>query len=910
LGAVALPDEINKLRRKTAELEAENRRLKDALHQSEELFNKVFQASSNMMAIHTIKEGRFVDVNEAAASLGGFKREELIGHTMAEYNLLADPSFEKEVARRLKEDEKAYNLEQRMRTKNGELRTVLASMDPITINNEPCMLAVSVDITEQVEKSDALRRSEEKYRMLVENSLQGLAIIQDSRFVFCNKRFAAMWGYSLEELLSLSPEEIEAMAHPDDRALIQQRYRDQLAGMPVIPRFEFRGIKKDASPIWLEAHTSVLEYNERPAIQSVYMDITERRNAENALRESEERFRLIAETIDEIFWIYDTEKQYATYLSPAFDRIWGKSRERVVENPKPSFDAIHPDDREHVKSAYRDLENGRLMDCEYRIIRPDGSIRHIWNRGYPVPDNTGKIKRYVGVGQDITAFKNAEKALKDSKEYFNQIINRIGDPIFVKDSDHRLVLVNDAMCDFIGRPQEELIGWTVMPDDLPVPFWEQEEEVFKTGREYISEDTLPDAQGTSHTLLAKKSLLTDKDGNKQIVGVLRDITEYKRLEAQFLQSQKMEAIGALAGGVAHDFNNLLNVINGYTELILEDLDPENPLVKDLTRVRDAGQRAATLTSQLLAFGRKQIMQPEIFNLNQVIANMSAMLRRLIGEDIEMVSSVHSEPLMVNADLGKIQQVVMNLVVNARDAMPHGGNITIETAGVEFKEGYLKDHPVTRPGPYAMLAISDNGIGMDAATQERIFEPFFTTKEKGKGTGLGLSTVYGIVKQSDGFVWVYSEPGKGTTAKAYFPRVTRLASKTQSESKKDAELIGSETVLVAEDEEAVRALVSRVLRDRGYNVLEAADGMEALRISKNYTQEIHLVVTDVVMPGVGGRSLMSSLKKARPGIKSLFISGYTDNAIVHHGILDSEIAFLQKPFSIDGLIGKVQEALSA
>ena len=901
--------EIKQLRQKVAKLEAENNRLTKALHQSEEWFRKIFHASSNMMAIHTIKEGRFVDLNEAAASLGGFKREELIGHTMSELNLVDDPRFYGSRGRKYREKGKTRNQELKMRTKKGDMRTVLASTDPITINDEPCLLAVSVDITELEEKADALRRSEEKYRMLVENSLQGLAIIQDSRFVFCNNTFAVMLGYSMEELISLSPGEIRTMVHPDDQAVLRKRYRDQLAGKSISPRFEYRAIKKDGTSIWLEVHTSVMEYNGKPAIQSVCMDITERKKAENALRESEERFRLIAETIDEIFWIYDTEEKVLTYLSPAFDRIWGYPRERLLNNKEPFMDPIHPDDWDRVAAGAQLLETGKPMNYAYRIVRSDGSIRSLWHRGFPVRDENGKVKRYVGVGQDITEWRRAEEALKESKEYLNQIINCISDPIFVKDREHRIVLINDATCDFIGMPREELIGTSEMPEIVAKHFWEQEEEVFNTNEESISEDTFPDGKGNTRTIMTKKSLLTDKSGNKQIVGVLRDITEYKRLEAQFLQSQKMEAIGVLAGGVAHDFNNLLNVINGYTELILEDLDSESPLSKDVAQIRDAGKRAATLTSQLLAFGRKQIMQPEILDLNQVIANMSSMLCRMIGEDIEIVTNTHPDPLMVNADLGKIQQVVMNLVVNARDAMPEGGKLTIETSNVDFKENYINRHPVAKPGPYVMLAISDNGIGMDSVTQARIFEPFFTTKAKGKGTGLGLSTVYGIVKQSDGFVWVYSEPGKGTTVKIYFPRAESPVKEVALEKEMDPGFRGSETVLVVEDEESVRALASRILRDRGYNVLEAADGVEALRIAQNYQQEIHLVLTDVVMPGVGGRAVISHLEEDRPGIKSLYISGYTDNAIVHHGILDSDIAFLQKPFSVDGLARKVREVLN-
>jgi signal transduction histidine kinase/CheY-like chemotaxis protein len=450
----------------------------------------------------------------------------------------------------------------------------------------------------------------------------------------------------------------------------------------------------------------------------------------------------------------------------------------------------------------------------------------------------------------------------------------------------------------------------LLPEEHAAAVWEQDEQIFQTGRECIYEDNFTDSQGSQHTVMTIKSLLNREGRDKQIICVLRDITEHKRLEAQFLQAQKMEAIGVLAGGVAHDFNTLLNVINGYSELVLEDLAQDNPIRRDIEQVREAGQRAATLTSQLLAFSRKQILQSEILDLNSVIADMSSMLRRLIGEDIEFVSITQPGLGLINADPGQIQQIVMNLAVNARDAMSQGGKLTIETGNVDLDQNYLHRRPILKAGPYVMLAISDNGIGMDAATQAQIFEPFFTTKEKGKGTGLGLSTVYGIVKQSNGFIWVYSEPGKGTTFKIYFPRTSDEIATLAGGSKLELRSRGSETVLIVEDEASVRALACRILRERGHNVLEAKDGIEALRIVQEFKEEIHLVLTDVIMPGMNGGELVARLQAMRSGIKALYVSGYTDNGIVHNGVLDSNAAFLQKPFSADGLARKVREVIDS
>jgi nitrogen-specific signal transduction histidine kinase/CheY-like chemotaxis protein len=391
--------------------------------------------------------------------------------------------------------------------------------------------------------------------------------------------------------------------------------------------------------------------------------------------------------------------------------------------------------------------------------------------------------------------------------------------------------------------------------------------------------------------------------------VLRDITEHKQLEAQFMQAQKMEAIGVLAGGVAHDFNNLLNVINGYCELVLEDLAKDNPIYNDIQQIGQAGTRAKSLTSQLLAFSRNQILQPVILDLNDIIDSTNLMLRRLIPEDIDLVIIAQPGLGLIYADPGQIQQILMNLIVNARDAMPQGGKLTIETANVDHDKGYVQSHPVVKVGSYAMLAISDNGVGMDETTKAHLFEPFFTTKGKGKGTGLGLSTVYGIVKQSNGFIWVYSEPGKGATFKIYFPRVEGNVSKLIEQTESEERIRGVETVLITEDESSVRNLVARILRERGYTVLEASNGQNALDIAREYTGEIHLAITDIIMPGMNGRDLGSRLETMRPDLKVLYVSGYTDNAIVHHGILDSGVAFLQKPFTVGDLTRKVREMLN-
>jgi nitrogen-specific signal transduction histidine kinase/ActR/RegA family two-component response regulator len=386
-----------------------------------------------------------------------------------------------------------------------------------------------------------------------------------------------------------------------------------------------------------------------------------------------------------------------------------------------------------------------------------------------------------------------------------------------------------------------------------------------------------------------------------------DITGRRQLEDQLRQAQKMEAVGMLAGGVAHDFNNLLTIITGYSQLILNNLRPNDPNRHSAEQIMKAGERAAALTKQLLAFSRRQVLQPRVIDLNKLVSGLTIMLQRLIGEDIDLRLVLQPELGTVSADPGQIEQVIMNLVVNARDAMPKGGVLTIETNHVPLDEHYTNRHISVKPGAYIMLAVSDNGGGMDSATQARLFEPFFTTKSAGRGTGLGLSTVFGIVKQSGGSVDVYSEVGRGTTVKVYLPRVDQPVV-VEPEKKARPAVRGAETILVVEDDEMVRTLVRETLEREGYKLLEAPGPLEARSVADTFRGPIQLMITDVVMPKVSGRELATQMNKARPDMKILYMSGYTDNAVLASGILQKEVAFLQKPFTPAALSEKVREVL--
>jgi two-component system cell cycle sensor histidine kinase/response regulator CckA len=396
----------------------------------------------------------------------------------------------------------------------------------------------------------------------------------------------------------------------------------------------------------------------------------------------------------------------------------------------------------------------------------------------------------------------------------------------------------------------------------------------------------------------------------RLAGVSRDVTEHHRLEAQFLQAQKMEAVGRLAGGVAHDFNNLLSVILGYTGLALDEPHPGERWRSDLEEVRRAGERASELTQQLLAFSRQQVLQTKVLDLSQVVLDMEKLLRRLLGEDIELSLQTARQPALVDMGPGQVEQIIMNLAVNARDAIPHGGRLQIETEGIELSAPAAASRPGLAPGPYVVLSVADNGIGMDASTREHIFEPFFTTKEMGKGTGLGLSTVYGIVKQSKGHISLHSELGQGSTFKVYLPRTDRPTESMPVTSAAQTILRGSETILVVEDDEQVRSVTCAILRRHGYDVLNAQNGGEAFLICEQHAGTIHLLLTDAIMPRMSGRELAERLRAMRPDLRVLYLSGYTEHSVPHRGMLDAGASFLRKPSVPEALLRKVRTVLDA
>ena len=506
---------------------------------------------------------------------------------------------------------------------------------------------------------------------------------------------------------------------------------------------------------------------------------------------------------------------------------------------------------------------------------------------------------------------HAEAALRASEERFRALVENSSDTLMLLDAEGRISYLSPASGRHLGWSPEQMVGRSIFDfvhlDDRDQVGVRMAQTLSHPGRTVTEHVRFCHADGTWRIMEGVGVNRLADPAVAAIVVNVRDITERRRLEDQLRQAQKMEAVGQLAGGIAHDFNNLLTAILGYCHLMLDDIPEGDPLRLDLLEIQAAGDRAAALTRQLLAFSRRQMLQPQVVDINLLVTRLEKLLRRSISEDVELVTVLAPDLRAVTVDPASVEQILVNLAVNARDAMPTGGRLTIETANVDLDDTYAVAHVAITPGPYVMFAVSDTGQGMDAATRARVFEPFFTTKEQGKGSGLGLATVYGIVKQSGGYVWVYSEPDHGTSFKVYLPPAAAAA--TQPAANDAVAAPGWETVLLVEDEDAVRALAREVLRRHGYVVLEACHGVDALRVAERHADKIHLLVTDVVMPHMSGRKLAERLAEMRPGLKTLFMSGYTDHALLPEDVTPGA-EFLQKPFTPDVLARRVRRILEA
>jgi PAS domain S-box-containing protein len=653
------------------------------------------------------------------------------------------------------------------------------------------------------------------------------------------------------------------------------------------------------------------------------VDVTSQVRVTEALRASEAHHRLVLDSLPVIVYRAEPMPPHEPiYVNSAVESL-GFTYEEWRSRPDMWECRLHPDDRVRVRRATRDaLKNATPVDLRYRVLAKDGTVRWFHDRGDLVPDRDGQRCVWQGIMMDITAQREAEEALQLSEARFRHVVanapGMVYQFVYRPDGTKGYTFVSEGARDLFGIEPETALGESevllriVHPDDRE-GLRQKARDVAMEAGDFRWQGRIVLASGEERFIEVVARDHRTADGSVFSDGLVVDVTEHRQLEEQLRQAQKMEAVGRLAGGVAHDFNNLLTVIKASTGFLLEELDPADPRREDARQVAEAADRAAGLTRQLLAFSRKQILEPQLLDVNAVVANLRPMLARLIGEDVTVEARLTEAAGSIMADVGQLEQVLINLAVNARDAMPDGGRLTIETAEVTFDGRSALAHArreqcTVAPGSYLMLAVSDTGIGMSPEVRSRVFEPFYTTKDMGKGTGLGLSTVYGIVKQSGGQIWAYSEPGQGTVFKLYFPRLETAATESL-ERLGEFPLGGTETVLLVEDEESVRQLVRRILERQGYHVLESRNGHEALALATAYSDGIDLILTDVVMPELSGRALVERLTAVRPNAAIIYMSGYTDDDVLRRGMLEPGSRFIQKPFDPNALLRMVREALN-
>ena len=766
---------------------------------------------------------------------------------------------------------------------------------------------------EEIKNRELIKAGENRHRSILKSAMDGYWLTDtEGRLLEVNDSYCKMSGYSKDELLSMGIHDLEAVETPQLTAkhikkVITQGYE----------RFKSRHRRRDGSVFDIEAS---IQFRPEDGGQFVCFlrDITDYSRMEDERRNAEERYKNLLNSLNAGVIVHAPDTSILM-ANPAACKLLGLSQDEILG-------------KEAVDSGWRFLrEDGSDMPLEeYPVNRVISSgkplhnivfgVKHsrsgdlVWLlvNGFAVFQDTGQIEQAVINFVDITERVKAEAALKESEERFKALHNASFGGIAIHDKGI-ILECNRGLSILTGYEYNELIGMNgleLISDDTR----DQVIKNINAGYEKPYEAKGIRKNGESYPLRLEARNIPYKGKNVRVVE-FRDITENKKaeedkekLENQLQQAQKMEAVGRLAGGVAHDFNNMLGVIIGHADMIMEDIDPDHPFYTDIEEIIKAGNRSVDLTRQLLAFARKQTVAPIILDLNRTVSGMIKMLHRLIGEDINLTWIPGKNTGKVKMDPSQIDQILANLCVNARDAISGVGKITIETGTAVFDKSYCAAHAGFIEGEYVLIAVSDNGCGMDSFTRQNVFEPFFTTKEQGKGTGLGLSTVYGVVKQNNGFVNVYSEPGHGTTFRMYLPKYMDKAASLSKQSHRLQVERGHETILLVEDEPAILKITTMMLQRMGYKVIPASGPDEAVNLAREYAGQIHLLLTDVIMPDMNGRDLAGIILSLYPNLKRLFMSGYTANVIAHHGVLDAGINFIQKPFSKEALSEKVREAL--
>ena len=881
---------------------SERKRAENALRESETIHRTLVNCLPDIV-MRFDSVGRHLFVSENVTEIAELHASDFIGKTHRElgfpesYSTLWEEALQSVVDTKI-----SYESEFSIKGKHGKKVFNWRLVPEIDAQgNVKSVLSISRDIT-------AHRQAEQDFQMLFRQMLDGFALHEiicdendapmDYRFLAVNPAFEQMTGLHADQIVGFTAREVIPNLEP---YWIETYGNVALSGKPTyFENFSSR----------LNKFFKVTAF--QPAANQfacIFSDVTDRKQAERELKESEERYRAYISNIHDVIAILDANL-VIKYKSPNITHHFGWLPEELIG--RDGWETIHPDDREYIASELFALleQEGNTGTAQYRHLCKDGSYKYI--ELYAVNMiNDPVIQGILANYHDVTDQRRNAEIIRENEEKFRLAFKTSPDAVNINSLDGAYIEINDGFTRETGYTEEEVLGKT----STELNIWVNEEERDMLVEELKKHGSVTNFQvdfrcrdGSIKTSIMSASIINIHN-EPCILSITRDITERIRLEEQLLQAQKMEAVGRLAGGVAHDFNNMLSIIIGNTELALESITTDNPIHDNLDDILKATERSAGLTRQLLAFARKQTVSPKVLDLNVTVGehvqDAPAFDRR---RDIKLTWIPGIETWPVKIDPSQVDQILANLCVNARDAISDVGRITIETANVVIDEAFCKRHKGFKAGEFVLLAVSDDGCGMDRNTLTNLFEPFFTTKEMGKGTGLGLATVYGIVKQNNGFISVYSEPGIGTTFKIYLPRHEIQHDPSTTSASGRLSLLGNETILLVEDELAILHMTKTMLEHQGYTVLAANAPEEAIRLAREYTGDIHLLITDVIMPGMNGRDLVRNLLPLYPEIERLFMSGYTANVIAHHGVLDEGVNFIQKPFTIKEISAKVREAL--